>query len=253
MAERNPAIDAGTPTKSGQDSRYLVVKADIVDALKRLRDQRATLTLRIDGDASAYECRVLDVLDDALLLEDLRPHTIMRQVAEASNFSLTSRSGGTFVFIDKARVAAVNAERGVPYLRVPLPPRVLFQQRRHNARFALPMRVAAHGAFLELSGRHTKDEQTARGRLIDISAGGCRVEFDSGAAPELTQGLVFRRCVITIPKVLEVAAEAAVRHYHVAKKTGAIVCGLELTDMSVTDRRRLERFIQVISRVAEPR
>ena len=232
------------------DSRYLTEVGDIAAALKRLRDLRSTLTLRIDGDADTVECRVLDVLADAVLLEDIRPHTATRRVVTAANFSLTARSDGTFVFIDEAHVRRVDAERGVPYLTVTMPRRVLYQQRRRAARYAVPMRIATDGAYIKLP---TSADQLVVGQIVDISAGGCRVEFATDAAVTLTQDLVFDECIITIPPMLEVTGRAVVRHHHTNKHTGAIVCGLELTDMRVTDRRRLERFIQSITRVAEQR
>ena len=86
----------------------------------------------------------------------------------------------------------------------------------------------------------------------DFSGNSCSDDggglYISGAADNPPR---FDNCAITIPKLLEIHSEAVVRHYHENKHSQTLVCGMELTKMHVTDRRRLEHFIQTIAKSAE--
>ena len=151
---------------------------------------------------------------------------------------------------DGNRVIKVDSERGVPFFHVPLPDSVLYQQRRKAARFRLPLRVATNGASVRLF-RDSNDDQPMVGRVIDISAGGCRAEFDGQAVPPMNDDEQVDVCAISIPNLLELNAKAAIRHFSYDDESRTLICGIELTEMNVTDRRRLEQFIQSLTRVSQ--
>jgi c-di-GMP-binding flagellar brake protein YcgR len=242
MAEAQPAL-AHTPAP---DSRYLTSKPDIAACLKQLRDQRMDLTLRLEGTNESYTCKILDVNDNDFLIEDISPRSGIQVLRVAPKFSISARDQGTYVYIEETRVTKWDQERGIPFFHVAFPKQMLFQQRRRAARFRLPMRVSATGASITLF-----NSNTLVGRIIDISAGGCRAEFDLPTQWDVHNEERFENCAITIPKLLEIHSEAVVRHYHQNKHNQTLVCGIELTKMHVTDRRRLEHFIQTITRTAD--
>jgi|GEM_PF-1518343 len=254
MTERRPphptANDKASAdsSKKNSGSRYVESLPDIERCLKHIRDQRTKLTIRIDGSDESYECRILDITDKSILLEDISVHSAIKTIARAKNFSLSARDESSFVFIDTTRVTKVDEERGVPYLHVKMPKRLMLQQRRRASRFAIPMRIAAKGAKMTLMGGaegHPYNGDLVAS-IIDISAGGCRIQFDRRNSFEPQQDMVFRSCEITIPPLLTVRSEAVIRHHHVHKPSSSLVCGVELINMQVTDRRRLEKFIQSI-------
>ena len=81
MAEALNTEKAGTRSNAIYTT-YLDKTADIAAALKALRNQRTTLQLTFEAEASLHRARILDVVEDALLLEDLQPRsglTLMRQ------------------------------------------------------------------------------------------------------------------------------------------------------------------------------
>jgi len=229
------------------DSKYLSDKADIIASLKQLRDRRLDLTVRVENQKDTYTCKVLDVSEQAFLIEDISPRTGIQVLRTAQRFSISARAAGTFAYIEATRVLKWDQERGVPYFHVALPDRMLFQHRRRAARYRQPLRVSANGASITLFGN-----TNLVGRIIDISVGGCRAEFDLPAPEAIHNEALFENCAITIPNLLEIHSEIVVRHCHENKHSRSLVCGLELTDMHVTDRRRLEQFIQNISRSASP-
>jgi c-di-GMP-binding flagellar brake protein YcgR len=96
--------------------------------------------------------------------------------------------------------------------------------------------------------RHWDDDKALIGRIIDISAGGCRVVFKGPVKPLLSVGEEIDTCTINIPNLLELSSKEAIRHFNYDKKSRDLTCGIELTVMHVTDRRRLEQLIQTIAR-----
>ncbi len=245
MANPQPA-ENGLVQEVTPDSRYLETRGDIERCLKELRDHRSTLTIRVDGDPESYTCKLLDVVGDDFLIEDITPRTGLSAVRQAKKLSIAARTRGTFVFIEDARVSKADEERGIPFFHIPLPKTMLYHQRRRAARFRLPLRVTANGSSITLFG-----DANMTGRIIDISAGGCRAEFDLPVSASVANDQVIEECAITIPKLLEIHSEAVIRHHHENKHTNTLVCGIELTRMHVTDRRRLEHFIQTIAKSAE--
>lgn len=236
-----------TPTNAeAPDSRYLNQRGEIISCLKQLRDQRADLTLRVDGAEETYSCKLLDVSERDFLIEDIAPRSGLAAIREAKKFSISARTEGTFVYIEETRVKKWDQERGIPFFHLALPNKLLFQQRRRSARFRLPLRVSASGASITMF-----DESEVVGKIIDISAGGCRAEFELPSPWAVKADEQFDNCAITIPKLLEIHSEAVVRHYHENKHSKTLVCGIELTKMHVTDRRRLEHFIQTIAKSTE--
>lgn len=230
-------------TPANPDSRYLDEPADIIAALKLLRDQRLDLTVRLDSHKDTFTCKVLDVSDDDFLMEDIAPRTGIQLLRNAKRFSISARTHGIYAYIEATHVLQWSQERGVPYFHVALPESMLFQQRRKAARYRLPLRVSADGASITLF-----DDQDLVGRIVDLSVGGCRAEFDLPASAQISNDVTFEQCAITIPQLLEVHSQVVVRHCHHNKNTNSLVCGMELNDMHVTDRRRLEQFIQTMAR-----
>jgi c-di-GMP-binding flagellar brake protein YcgR len=227
---------------------YLHKADEITRALKTLRDQRAALQLRFSGDSTLYTAKILDVSNSELLLEDIRPRSGRQLMTKGRAFSFSGRSAGLYVHSEDNQILKIDAERGLPFYRISPPTSVLCQQRRRTARFRLPLRVLTSDSRATLVRKRDNGHESLVGRVIDISAGGCRVEIDGPMDPPIATDEELRSCVIKVPKLPEFDAKGAIRHFNYNKKSNTLTCGIELTEMSVTNRRRLEHFIQTLSK-----
>ena len=241
LHSREPRSDAGD-----RETSYLHDADEIAAILRVLRDQRADLSLRFDDSGEAIHARVLDVADEEFLIEDIRPREGAEHLIPERIFSAAARIRGLYAFADQIRIISREAERGLPFYRVSLPESLLVQQRRRAARFRIPMRVSTRGAKVLL---HRED--TLRGKLIDISAGGLSAEFIAPVNPP-TENEVIEQCEIEIPNLLSLTSKAVVRH-RALRRRGRLVCGIELTEMAVADRRHLEQFIHSLAKISEQR
>jgi c-di-GMP-binding flagellar brake protein YcgR len=230
---------------SGIFSRYLTDRADIIRVLRQFRDNCQPVTVRFEGNEQEFTAQVLDVTDDELLLEDVRPRNGIALMQKRQPFALAGRADGVYVYATDNRVSESASERLVPYFRVPLPRSMLCQQRRKSTRFQLPM--GERDATVEL----TRGDAIATGEIIDISAGGCRAGFRNGLPLNIAKDLPNDTCRVEVAGLLSLECAAVIRHVS-ANGARAVVCGIEFTSMGLTERRRLEQFIQTLSRTLKP-
>ena len=247
MAEM-AAHDAGAPRQSAAESRYVNDPDEVAQIFKLLRDQRAELQLRFDEDSSVFRAKVLDLQGRSVLIEDVQPREGMRLLRAGRPFSLAARTGSLYIHSAHNQVHKSDAERNVPYFHVTLPKNLLCQHRRRAMRYRLPLRVAIRGAEVTLFPAGKDARPPLCGSIIDLSAGGCRAEFSGFKFQPMQAGDALDSCALEIPKLLEFSARAEIRHTSFDAQRRVFSCGIEFTEMHVTDRRRLEQFIQSMAR-----
>lgn len=246
MAE--PAREATErPNSSSVDSRYLTKSDEVARAIKVFRDQRLPLNLRFHESNQAFTAKVLDVHGNDLLLEDVQPREGLKVLRQRKPFSFAGRADGIYIYSQENQVHKTASERSLPFFHVRLPTCLLYQQRRRAARFRLPLRVATNGASITLF----RGEPIV-GHIIDISAGGVRAEFQGPISPMVDTDEEVPTIAITIPNLLELHSKGIIRHFNHSEEKQRLTCGVELTEMHVTDRRRLEQFIQSIAKISPP-
>jgi c-di-GMP-binding flagellar brake protein YcgR len=229
-------------------SQYLSVPSEIRRALVTLRDHCLPVKLQFPSTDDEFAARILDVTAAHLLLEDVKPREGLQRLRDGEPFSLTARFDGIYARADGLTVHEIGDDYGMPYGIVALPAELLFQQRRHSERFAVPPRLAPEGARVSLKRRG----RTMTGTIADLSAGGCRVLLDAVSDPEVATGEVLERCEIEIPGQLVFTARVVIRHQRYNKSTSQLECGCEFDRMRLADRRRLERFIHVLAKAVDP-
>lgn len=214
--------------------------------LKILRDHSAELELRLPSIEAECTGRVLDVLPDGFLLENIRPRDVLSQLRRGIRFSFAARLDGLYLCGEDCSITGVESERGLPYYRATLPERLLRQQRRRHTRITLPPRVSPDEGLIHID-RANGDEAVLQGQIIDVSVGGCRAVFNGAVVPTLETDERLPQCRLQVTSTLTFTASGVVRHNAWDAKQRNTTCGIEFTEMSVTDRRRLEHYIQQVS------
>lgn len=246
-AHPGPRIQAQTSREI--QTAYLSDPAEIISVLKELRDERAELQLRFDSDTKPYRAKILDLVDADLLIEDVQPRQGLKLIRQDQTFTFSGRIHGLYVHSSDNRISKVESERGVAYFHITLPQQMLYQERRKTERYNLPLRIAPNGGSVRIF-RHWDDDRALVGRIIDLSAGGCRALFKGPVKPPLSANEEINTCNINIPNLLDLSCKALIRHFNYDKPSRRLICGIELTVMHVTDRRRLEQLIETTTKVA---
>jgi len=235
-------------SKPTTGTRYLNDAREIRAALLFYRNERSKISLRFANDATSYSARLLDVTEQDLWLEDLHPLSGLSALRKGTEFSISCRAQGQFVMAERIRVHRTGEERGVPYFLAALPQTVIFQQRRREARVSLSLNVAGSDAYIELP--QSSLGGPVKGEIVDISAGGCQATFAYAAPPVQVDNEELADCELTIGNQLQFRSSVCIRHQRFDDKRLKLHCGLEFTSMSITDRRRLERFVEAYAKLA---
>lgn len=233
---------------------YLKTPAEVSRALKTMRNQRIGLKLTFENETTIYTARILDVLENELLIEDVHPRGGLKLMTARRRFAFSGRADGLYLYSEANQISRIDEDRGVPYFRVPLPKNALFQQRRQAARYQVPIRAHSNPATVTLFRSTATDKDhgnTLDGRMLDISAGGCRIAIPGPVHPPLETDEALKSLSIQIPGKFDLSGQAIIRHASYNKLTRKVICGMEFTGMHVTDRRRLEQFIHSLSRAEE--
>ncbi len=223
-------------------SRYLNTAVEIEERFKVFRDERTPLTLTMDEDGQQVTATVLDVTSRSILIEDIKPRTALGLLKKHPKFSISVRAEGSFAFVDNTSISGEGEERGLPYFHVPLPTSMVYQQRRSATRVRLPLQITSRGAYITL---FAAPEVT--GQIVDISAGGCRVNFAVEQCAQFEIDDSVKQGAICLPPRVELHSDCVIRHWR-KQPDGSLTVGLEFIAMHITDRRRLEQFIQSASR-----
>lgn len=235
---------AAEPAQQDTGSRYIADRATIAAAFKHFRDQRTKVKVRFDGVDERYTATILDLVDGNVLLEDIVPRSGLSHLRKGCNFSMAARGDGLYMYVDGVSSYKSDSERGIPYFWIRMPASVLYQQRRRTERVELPLRVKSQGARIRI----ITDETELLGDILDLSAGGVRAQFCGIEDQPIVSEQVLPTCVLHIRDQLELSSQAAVRHVQLDRRNSVLNCGLELTKMHVTDRRRLEQYVQSLAR-----
>lgn len=145
---------------------------------------------------------------------------------------------------EDCHITRVESERGLPYFHADMPSRMLRQRRRRHTRITLPPRVSPNDGVIQLTTHRGTEPHS--GRLIDVSVGGCRAVFDGALVPAL-EVEELADCDVRISSSFSVAATAIVRHSSWDATRRITTCGLEFSEMSIADRRRLEHYVSQLS------
>lgn len=229
---------------------YLDRAEDISPMLKLLRDHGAEIELRLAGVDSRYTGRVLDLTAREFLLENIRPRDGLSHLKRGVTFSFSARVDDIYVTADDCRITRVEAERGLPYFHANMPKRLLRQRRRRHTRITLPPRVSPNDGMVTVYRK--RGNEPLNGSIIDVSVGGCRVAFGGAVVPPYEADEVMPLCEVRITSTLSVSATGVIRHSSWDASQGVTTCGVEFSEMSIPDRRRLEHYVSQLAGRAGP-
>jgi c-di-GMP-binding flagellar brake protein YcgR len=190
-----------------------------------------TVLLAVDRE------RGLIALDEVLPLESER-HLLDGQTFSAEGYHEGVRMAWTS---RNYRVKRGSLE-GVPCFWIDLPDELEYHQRRDAYRAPLKRTQSPN---VNLSG--SKLSPSLVGKLLDISATGCKVQFPGNLTDYLQSGTVYERLSIALPEsTLVVAVE--LRHLYFDRSRESSMVGLRFYQISGYEQRQIERYVFQLQR-----
>jgi c-di-GMP-binding flagellar brake protein YcgR len=125
-----------------------------------------------------------------------------------------------------------------------LPDEVVYHQRRNAFRAALKL---AQLVDVELGGDKLKSP--VNGKLLDISATGCKLRFEGDITARLQLGQVYERFIAALP-FGNMIAPVELRYLHFEERINTTFAGVRFHNISGLVQRQVERFVYQLQREA---
>jgi flagellar brake protein len=215
MAHNQPHSATGYPGVSEKIS----LPARIASLLRRVHEERASLTITVAESDNRYQSLVLEVnpAQGYVLLDELHPPEGHRRFLAAKKFHAHVHLKGVDISFDGILQKSIQ-DGGTPLYQIALPALMLYSQRRTSFR-------APVGAGLTIPViLNDKNLLRLQGLLCDISIGGIGLRLRSDPSLAIDNGSIFSNCEIQIP---------GNEHIH---------SGLELCFVAPVDQRNMRRF-----------
>ena len=149
-------------------------KPRIVSLLQQVYDSRSVITVHLKGDNNRYSSAVLDIDHDnnSLLLDELNPQSGHDRLLTIKEMNISARLAGVYIYF-KSTLQSVEKENGIALYRIPIPERILYEQKRGAFRVRISagivLQVQLHGTDKAWSGTITDVSSTGIGALIETA------------------------------------------------------------------------------------
>ena len=148
--------------------------------LTKIFDAHCLLDIRLDGDASAYQSAIIELVPEAgyLVMDALTPATGDALASSLPDLKVRTRVNGMEIKF-ASRILARGSQGGLPYYKVRYPDDIDYPQRRRDFRVTVPFDRGVPVRF------ETRTGGWVRGEIRDLSPGGFCARLLSGNVAEV--------------------------------------------------------------------
>ncbi|UVJ45400.1 flagellar brake protein [Pseudomonas sp. LS1212] len=224
-----------TPMEIAANLRMLLESNDPLIITFHERNQRfQTYLVALDRDAQT------------IALDEMVPRDGERFLEKGEPFRIEGFHDGVRIAWESTQAMTIDdADSGRCY-RGSLPEEVVYHQRRNAFRAALKL---SQLVSVELDGSKLKGKGVLAGKLLDISATGCKLRFEGDVSERLQLGQVYERFGAALP-FGKMSAPVELRYLHFEERLNTTFAGVRFHNMSGLVQREVERFVYQLQREA---
>nr|WP_238418448.1 flagellar brake protein [Pseudomonas cannabina] len=219
---------------------------EIAANLRLLVESHDPLIITFHERAQRFQSYLLEVDRDSntMALDEMIPRDGERFIGNGEPYRVEGfHDGVRIAWESSAQMDIVEAD-GQRMYRGPMPDEVIYHQRRNAFRAALKL---AQLVDVEIGGERLKS--TLTGKLLDISATGCKLRFEGDVSDRMQLGQVYDRFVAKLP-FGAMTAPVELRHLHFEERFHTTFAGVRFHNMSGLVQRQVERFVYQLQREA---
>ncbi|WP_285425819.1 flagellar brake protein [Pseudomonas sp. F3-2] len=227
-----------------QPPKVLTTPLEIAANLRLLMESHDPLIITFHERSQRFQSYVTDVDRDSneITLDEMIPRDGERFLANGEAFRVEGFHDGVRIAWEvKAKMDVIDDPR---CYRGPMPEEVVYHQRRNAFRAALKL---ASLVDIEIGGDKLKSP--LRGKLLDISATGCKLRFEGDVSERMQLGQVYERFVAHLP-FGAMTTPVELRYLHFEEKINTTFAGVRFHNMSGLVQRQVERFVYQLQREA---
>lgn len=229
-----------------QPPKVLSTPLEISGNLRQLQESHDPLIITFLERTQRFQSYLVDVDRDSgtIAFDEMIPRDGERFLLAGEPFKVEGFHDGVRIAWDSNGPLSLDESGDSRCYRGPLPDEVVYHQRRNAFRAALKL---AQLVSVDLDGEKLK--KPISGKLLDISATGCKLRFEGDITSSLQLGQVYDRFAVDLP-FGKMAAPVELRYLHFEEKISTTFAGIRFHNMSGLVQRQVERFVYQLQREA---
>jgi c-di-GMP-binding flagellar brake protein YcgR len=229
-----------------QPPRILKTAPEVISTLRILLDNRTPLQVRFADRSRRFQTFLINIDRDKgwVAIDELIPNDGERMLVANEPFEIEGYQDGVRIAWTNQHAVHLGELDDARCYWAAIPPEILYHQRRNAYRaqlFGKPV-----GA--ELTGKTFKSP--LEGKLLDMSATGCKVSFSGDVQARLQTGQVYDQLSASLP-IGAVKTAVEVRHVVFDEKLNVTFCGMRFHRVAGLTQRNIERFVYQLQREAK--
>nr|WP_217505706.1 flagellar brake protein [Pseudomonas corrugata] len=219
---------------------------EISGNLRMLQDSHDPLIITFHERTQRFQSYLVDVdrEKNTIALDEMIPRDGERFLLAGEPFRVEGFHDGVRIAWEGNGPLTINESNDGRCYRGALPDEVVYHQRRNAFRAALKL---AQLVNIELGGDKLKSP--VNGKLLDISATGCKLRFDGDITERLQLGQVYERFIAALP-FGNMTAPVELRYLHFEERINTTFAGVRFHNISGLVQRQVERFVYQLQREA---
>ena len=229
-----------------QPPKVLSTPLEIAGNLRQLQESHDPLIITFHERNQRFQSYLVDVDRDAdmIALDEMVPRDGERYLLAGESFRVEGFHEGVRIAWESNGPLSIDEVNNTRCYRGKLPDEVVYHQRRNAFRAALKL---AQLVGVELGGEKLKSPVS--GKLLDISATGCKLRFEGDITGQLQLGQVYDRFVAALP-FGSMTTPVELRYLHFEERISTTFAGIRFHNMSGMVQRQVERFVYQLQREA---
>ncbi|MCQ4326258.1 pilus assembly protein PilZ [Stutzerimonas stutzeri] len=236
----NPFFDEEGP----QPPKLLTAPLEIYANLRPLLDNHTPLIIRFHERNQRYQSFLVELNREKgwIALDELIPTDGERLLLQGEPFQVEGFYEGVRIAWTNDQPAHLDEPDGARCYWIPTPAELIYHQRRnaYRAQFKEMIAVAVLGG--------ASLRKPLEGKLLDISATGCRLSIKGDQQSCLQTGQVYELSTKLPIGTVQTAVE--LRHLVIDEKLNTTFCGLRFHRISGPTQRQIERLVYQLQREA---
>ncbi|MCQ6257716.1 flagellar brake protein [Pseudomonas sp. Q11] len=239
-------FNASNADDAPQPPKVLATPLEISGNLRMLQDSHDPLIITFHERSQRFQSYLVDVDRErnTIALDEMIPRDGERFLLAGEPFRVEGFHDGVRIAWESNGPLTINESSDGRCYRGALPEEVVYHQRRNAFRAALKL---AQLISVELGGDKLKSP--VDGKLLDISATGCKLRFEGDITARLQLGQVYERFIAALP-FGNMTAPVELRYLHFEERINTTFAGVRFHNVSGLVQRQVERFVYQLQREA---
>ncbi|AZL69903.1 flagellar brake protein [Pseudomonas oryziphila] len=235
-------------TDAPQPPKVLTTPLEIAANLRQLLESHDPLIISFHERSQRFQSYVVHIDRDngVLALDEMIPRDGEKYIENGEPFRVEGFHDGVRIAWECDTPLTITEIDGHRCYRGPLPAEVTYHQRRSAFRAALKLSQLVD---IVLDGTHLKGNGALRGKLLDISATGCKLRFEGNVEERLQLGQVYERFKAAPPLGLA-DTMVELRHLHFEERINTTFAGVRFHNLNGQAQRKIESFVYQLQREA---